>query len=117
LFYLPGGGMGVLPDYPQTYFTNFASDGNRPDINQSLKQFLYRVENQLLSEQFKSNTICFDPIAELNAVQHPKIENAGTTLSTLIRPHCYRKTAHNKTLHPSREGGTFSNGQSLVSTG
>ena len=71
-----------------TYFADFASDDDVPDVNRPLKQFLNRVENQLMSEQFKSNIIFFDPMAELNVVQRRKIENIATIPSTLKQPNC-----------------------------
>ncbi len=71
-----------------TYFADFASDDDVPPVNQPLKQFLNRVENQLMTEHFKSNTICFDPMADLNVVQRRKIENIASIPSALKRPNC-----------------------------
>ena len=71
-----------------TYFADFASDEDVPDVNRSLKEFLNRVQNQLMSEQFKSNTICFDPMVEMNVVQRRKIENTGTIPAVLKKPNC-----------------------------
>ena len=71
-----------------TYFSDFVSDEDVPEVNQPLKHFLNRFENQLMSEEFKSNTICFDPMAELNGAQRRKIENAATIPSALKQPNC-----------------------------
>ena len=71
-----------------TYFADFASDEDVPEVNRSLKEFLNRVQNQLMSEQFKSNTICFDPMVDMNVVQRRKIENAGTIPAVLKKPNC-----------------------------
>ncbi len=71
-----------------TYFADFASDDDVPDVSQPLKQFLNRVETQLINKQFKSNTICFDPMADLNVIQRGKIENIDSIPSALKRPNC-----------------------------
>ena len=70
------------------YFAEFTSDDDVPDVNRPLKEFLDYVEDQLMTEQFKSNTICFDPMADSNVVQRRKIENIASIPSALKRPNC-----------------------------
>jgi|SaaInlStandDraft_1057018.scaffolds.fasta_scaffold63185_3 hypothetical protein len=71
-----------------TYFADFESDDDVPVENQSLKQFLNRLENQLMTEHFKFNTICYNPMADLNVVQRRKIENIASIPSALKRSNC-----------------------------
>jgi hypothetical protein len=70
------------------YFADFTSDDVVPDVNQPLKRFLNRVETKLMTEHFKSNTISFDPMSNLNVVQRRKIENVASIPSALKRPNC-----------------------------
>ncbi|MGN6545548.1 MAG: DUF4274 domain-containing protein [Aureliella sp.] len=70
------------------YFAEFASNEDVPAVNRPLKQFLNRVEAQLMTDHFKSNTICFDPMSGMNAVQRRKIETVTSIPSALKRPNC-----------------------------
>ncbi len=71
-----------------TYFADFKSDDEVPAVNQALKRFLDRIETQLTTGHFNTNTIRFDPMAKFNVVQRRKIENISSILSALKGPNC-----------------------------
>ena len=70
------------------YFAEFTSVDDVPDVNQPLKHFLNRVETRLLTDQFKSDKIRFDPMADLNVIQRRKIENIASIPAVLKQPNC-----------------------------
>ena len=56
-----------------TYLDATASDQVVSKGNQQIHVFLKRVETQLMSYYFKHNTIAYDPMVDLNAVQRRMI--------------------------------------------